>query len=499
MATKGFDATVSITTSKRKDLEAQTENLHAKTFGAWVNSRLTKAKYDPIQDLNQDLRNGIALIHLAEALCGTKTDKKINTNPTTEIHKIENVAIAIEMLKAKDPTIQINSKDITDGNRKLTLGLIWRLIQENQMLSPGDIEKSTTQRNKLAKGNLVEFVKKQTASFAEVKVNDLVESFYDGLAFCAIVHKLKPEALNWETVKTEEPKVRLQKAFEVAEREFNIPKLLDPEDMVKENADMRPDEKCLMTYISEFPLALLRQEELAQAEKEKNLEYLLQQEKERQKERESERQSQKEKEEELIRQKELEAEALRSETQDLKAQHDELKKQALSRKEDLKTQNDTLLEDNKRIMEEIARIKEENEKLQKNLQNTKNKLIAKLNITVKEAKDIAVTKLGGKSDPYLKLKLEAQEFKTKVKKKTICPKWEQEFEFFVTEKQCVLEISMFDWDRFTSDSFMGKVAINIGELKDGTNETKWFPFFDSDLEEQTKGELLLNLTYKLGK
>jgi hypothetical protein len=60
--------------------------------------------------LTEDLKDGIAFVHLLEVLYNQKADKKINTNPSTEIHRIENVAIAIELLKNHDPSVQINSK-----------------------------------------------------------------------------------------------------------------------------------------------------------------------------------------------------------------------------------------------------------------------------------------------------------------------------------------------------------------------------------------------------
>ena len=56
--------------------------------------------------------------------------------------------------------------------------------------------------------------------------------------------------------KKAEPRARLNAAFEAAEK-IGIPKLLDVEDMVKEDENARPDEKCVMTYVSEFPLAFL--------------------------------------------------------------------------------------------------------------------------------------------------------------------------------------------------------------------------------------------------
>ena len=43
-------------------------------------------------------------------------------------------------------------------------------------------------------------------------------------------------------------KERLQNAFEIAEKELGIAKLLDPEDVDVEN----PDEKSIMTYVAQF-------------------------------------------------------------------------------------------------------------------------------------------------------------------------------------------------------------------------------------------------------
>ena len=43
-------------------------------------------------------------------------------------------------------------------------------------------------------------------------------------------------------------KDRLQYAFDIAERELGIAKLLDPEDVDVEN----PDEKSVMTYVAQF-------------------------------------------------------------------------------------------------------------------------------------------------------------------------------------------------------------------------------------------------------
>jgi hypothetical protein len=44
----------------------------------------------------------------------------------------------------------------------------------------------------------------------------------------------------------------LQLAFDVAERKLNITKLLDPEDMIGDRDDYKPDERSVMTYLSQL-------------------------------------------------------------------------------------------------------------------------------------------------------------------------------------------------------------------------------------------------------
>ncbi len=53
----------------------------------------------------------------------------------------------------------------------------------------------------------------------------------------------------------------MELAFDLAEKHLDIPRLLDPEDILAEDADSRPDEQCFMTYLSEFPIAFLANKE----------------------------------------------------------------------------------------------------------------------------------------------------------------------------------------------------------------------------------------------
>src|SRR5690349_16727651 len=91
------------------------------------------------------------------------------------------------------------------------------------------------------------------------KVFCLSGSFYDGSVFCALVHSMDSELIDWSHVlevsfffsscntSKDTPKNNLEKAFSAAEK-LGIPRMLDTEDMTNPQLSLRPDEKCIMTY-----------------------------------------------------------------------------------------------------------------------------------------------------------------------------------------------------------------------------------------------------------
>ncbi|KAF3831088.1 hypothetical protein GH733_002326, partial [Mirounga leonina] len=68
------------------------------------------------------------------------------------------------------------------------------------------------------------------------------------MAFLAVIHALRPDLIDMRSVKQRSNKDNLKEAFRIAEREFKIPKLLEPEDVDVVN----PDEKSIMTYVAQF-------------------------------------------------------------------------------------------------------------------------------------------------------------------------------------------------------------------------------------------------------
>jgi len=67
----------------------------------------------------------------------------------------------------------------------------------------------------------------------------------DGLAFNAIIHHNSPDLIDYQSLDDTTPIENLTNAFNIADEHFDVPKLIDPADVV-----VQPDEKSVITYIA---------------------------------------------------------------------------------------------------------------------------------------------------------------------------------------------------------------------------------------------------------
>lgn len=97
-------------------------------------------------------------------------------------------------------------------------------------------------------------------------------------------------------------------------------------------------------------------------------------------------------------------------------------------------------------------------------------------VTVIEARNLAAMDKGGTSDPYCVVKstFNKQSFKTSVIKKTLSPAWNQQFKFYTTQPTGHVIIRVWDKDRWSSDDFLGEVAVPLKGLKNGKPVEEWF-------------------------
>ncbi|XP_026044869.1 dystonin isoform X8 [Astatotilapia calliptera] len=248
------------------------DRVQKKTFTKWINQHLVKVRKH-INDLYEDLRDGHNLISLLEVLSGDtlprerdflKTlrlvsgtdacaveqhgdtvddDKGPRERGRMRFHRLQNVQIALDYLKRRQvKLVNIRNDDITDGNPKLTLGLIWTIILHFQI---SEIHVTGESEDMTAKERLLLWSKQTTEGYVGVRCENFTTSWRDGRLFNALIHKYRPDLVDMSRVSTQTNRSNLEDAFCVAEQ-LGVARLLDPEDVDVQS----PDEKSVITYVS---------------------------------------------------------------------------------------------------------------------------------------------------------------------------------------------------------------------------------------------------------
>ncbi|XP_037638681.1 spectrin beta chain, non-erythrocytic 1-like isoform X3 [Sebastes umbrosus] len=228
--------------SRIKALADEREAVQKKTFVKWVNSHLSRVSCR-ITDLYMDLRDGRMLIKLLEVLSGEKLPKP--TKGRMRIHCLENVDKALQFLKEQRVHLEnMGSHDIVDGNHRLTLGLIWTIILRFQ-IQDISVETEDNKEKKSAKDALLLWCQMKTAGYPNVNIHNFSTSWRDGMAFNALIHKHRPDLIDFDKLKKSNAHHNLQNAFNLAEQHLGLTKLLDAEDISVDH----PDEKSIITYV----------------------------------------------------------------------------------------------------------------------------------------------------------------------------------------------------------------------------------------------------------
>ncbi|ETV91147.1 hypothetical protein H310_14158 [Aphanomyces invadans] len=210
------------------------------TFTRWANSHLSKKRME-IDDLYEDLKDGLRLIALLQIVSRQPVAAKYNRNPKMRIQKLENLNLIFGFMAKNNMTItNIGSSDIVDGNSKLVLGLMWTIIKSYQV---GEIAVDGVS----GKDGLLLWVKRSLTDYPTVDVTNFTSSWANGMAFCALIHKHYPTVIDFDSLSPDNATENVTLAFNLMEAKFGIPQLLNVGDVA---GNPKPDDKSIMTYVS---------------------------------------------------------------------------------------------------------------------------------------------------------------------------------------------------------------------------------------------------------
>nr|VZI47922.1 unnamed protein product [Spirometra erinaceieuropaei] len=245
---------------KERDLaeDAEWKIFQKNTFTRWANEHLKQAKTS-VNDIQTDFSDGLRLISLVEVLSGQKFSR-VNRRPTFRTQKLENVTMVLKFLEEQEglKLVNIDSTDIVDSRLKLILGLIWTLILHYSISLPmweGEEELPQDDRGKgpTAKQRIVSWV---NAKMPDLPVKNLTTDWNSGVAIGALVDACAPGLCpDWDTWGNRKPIENATEAMTAAEQWLDVPQLIRPEEMI----DPKVDEKAMMTYLSQFPNAKLKE------------------------------------------------------------------------------------------------------------------------------------------------------------------------------------------------------------------------------------------------
>jgi Ca2+-binding EF-hand superfamily protein len=232
------------------------EVVQKKTFTKWCNRHLRKDKARLIENITEDFEDGITLMHLIHCLYDIPIPKH-NANPKMRPHKLDNISLALDMVE-KDCKIKTNflkSNHLIDHDCTFILGMVWSIILDYQI-------KGISVEELNAKEALLLWCQKKTKGYKDVQVDNFHTSWQTGLAFCALINRFRPDLLDFDSLDKSNRAENLELAFRVAEESLDIPRLLDVEDLIDVP---RPDERSVMTYVSEYyhKFAMMDQKETA--------------------------------------------------------------------------------------------------------------------------------------------------------------------------------------------------------------------------------------------
>uniref|UniRef100_A0A8C2AL37 F-actin monooxygenase n=1 Tax=Cyprinus carpio TaxID=7962 RepID=A0A8C2AL37_CYPCA len=107
-----------------------------------------------------------------------------------------------------------------------------------------------TRNESIVRSNkLLNWCQRQTEGYRGVSVTDLIMSWKSGLALCALIHRYRPDLIDFDSLDEKDMEKNNQLGFDVAEKEFGISPIMTGKEM---SLVVEPDKLSMVMYLSQF-------------------------------------------------------------------------------------------------------------------------------------------------------------------------------------------------------------------------------------------------------
>ncbi|GLD60704.1 protein-methionine sulfoxide oxidase mical3a-like protein [Lates japonicus] len=119
-----------------------------------------------------------------------------------------------------------------------------KLARNENCLLDKQLQESIARSSKL-----LNWCQRQTEGYRNVNVTDLTMSWKSGLALCALIHRYRPDLIDFDLLDERDQEKNNQLGFDVAEKEFGISPCMTGKEM---SSVVEPDKLSMVMYLSQF-------------------------------------------------------------------------------------------------------------------------------------------------------------------------------------------------------------------------------------------------------
>jgi len=205
----------------------QDVNIQTKTFINWFNHLQPSNRID---NLAVDCSDGIKIVNLLETIFGLKLPR-YHKVAKEKFQRVYNYKAILTVL-GQQGILTVNgieAFEFVDGNPAAIAKMFWGIILKYQV--------------KASEGELLSWAKSFVSPLGATPT-DFTQSWADGKVLLLLITSLNPK-LNITNLKDKVQQV--QECLNIAHENFNIPKLIDAQDVVN-----NPDALSIQTYVSFF-------------------------------------------------------------------------------------------------------------------------------------------------------------------------------------------------------------------------------------------------------